>query len=167
MSKQDNRRMGSDPLAWINQEPEEKETLPEVPRNNIGRPRTIYRDYETSSEEGLPGNDTRWTVVVDKELKEALKDYQNTSEYPSMKALINDMVKEFFEKQGGYEMKQLGDITFYDVQEIAKAFDMTPQSIRKFLKEGRIKARKFGTRWYVTEEAMREYLLGIDNDNNK
>ena len=100
MSKQDNRRMGSDPLAWINQEPEEKEALPEVPRNNIGRPRTIYRDYETSSEEGLPGNDTRWTVVVDKELKEALKDYQNTSEYPSMKALINDMVREFLKSKG-------------------------------------------------------------------
>ncbi len=100
MSKQDNRRMGSDPLAWINQEPEEKETLHEVPRNNIGRPRTIYRDYETSSEEGLPGNDTRWTVIVDKELKEALKDYQNTSEYPSMKALINDMVREFLKSKG-------------------------------------------------------------------
>jgi len=61
-------------------------------------------------------------------------------------------------------MKQIGDIKFYDVQEIAKIFDMTPQSIRKFLKEGRIKARKVGTRWYVTEEAVREYLLGIDNE---
>lgn len=61
-------------------------------------------------------------------------------------------------------MKQFGDIKFYDVQEIAKIFDMTPQSIRKFFKEGRIKARKVGTRWYVTEEAMREYLLGIDNE---
>jgi len=64
-------------------------------------------------------------------------------------------------------MKQFGDIKFYDVQEIARIFDMTPQSIRKFFKTGRIKARKFGTRWYVTEEAMREYLLGIDNDKGK
>ena len=97
MSKQDNKKMGSDPLAWINQEPvkPEKEL-----RQKQGRPRTIYREYETSSEEGLPGNDTRWTVVVDKELKEALKDYQNTSEYPTMKALINDMVKEFLKSKG-------------------------------------------------------------------
>lgn len=64
-------------------------------------------------------------------------------------------------------MKQIGDIKFYDVQEIAKIFDMTPQSIRRFFKEGRIKARKFGTRWYVTEEAMREYLLGYDNEQKK
>ena len=64
-------------------------------------------------------------------------------------------------------MKQIGDIKFYDVQEIAKMFDMTPQSIRKFFKTGRIKARKFGTRWYATEEAIREYLLGYDNEPKK
>jgi len=64
-------------------------------------------------------------------------------------------------------MKQFGDIKFYDVQEIAKIFDMTPQSIRKFFREGRIKARKFGTRWYVTEEAMREFLLGYDSDQKQ
>lgn len=97
MSKQDNKKMGSDPLAWINREPEKPE---KELRQKQGRPRTIYREYETSSEEGLPGNDTRWTVVVDKELKEALKDYQNTSEYPTMKALINDMVKEFLKSKG-------------------------------------------------------------------
>ena len=56
-------------------------------------------------------------------------------------------------------MVQIGDIKAYTVQEVAKMFDMTPQSIRKFLNEGRIKARKMGTKWYVTEEAMREYLL--------
>lgn len=61
-------------------------------------------------------------------------------------------------------MIEIGDIKAYDVQEIAKMFDMTPQSIRKFIREGRIKGRKVGTRWYVTEEAIREYLLGIDNE---
>ncbi len=64
-------------------------------------------------------------------------------------------------------MKQFGDIKFYDVQEIARIFDMTPQSIRKFFKTGRIKARKFGTRWYVTEEAMREFLLGEQTEDKK
>ena len=57
-------------------------------------------------------------------------------------------------------MKQFGDIKFYDVQEIAKAFDMTPQSVRKYLKEGRIKAQKVGTKWLVSEEAIREFLMG-------
>jgi hypothetical protein len=62
-------------------------------------------------------------------------------------------------------MIEIGDIKAYDVQEIAKMFDMTPQSIRKFIREGRIKGRKVGTRWYVTEEAIRDYLMGVDNDN--
>ena len=61
-------------------------------------------------------------------------------------------------------MIEIGDIKAYDVQEIAKMFDMTPQSIRKFIREGRIKGRKVGTRWYVTEEAIRDYLTGVDND---
>ena len=64
-------------------------------------------------------------------------------------------------------MKQFGDIKLYDVQEIAKIFDMTPQSVRKFFKTGRIKARKVGTRWYVTEEAMREFLLGEQAEDKK
>jgi len=62
-------------------------------------------------------------------------------------------------------MIEIGDIKAYDVQEIARIFDMTPQSIRKFIREGRIKGRKVGTRWYVTEEAIRDYLMGVDNDN--
>ncbi len=61
-------------------------------------------------------------------------------------------------------MIQIGDIKAYDVQELAKLFDMTPQSVRKFIREGRIKGRKVGTRWYVTEEAIRDYLMGVDND---
>ena len=64
-------------------------------------------------------------------------------------------------------MIQIGDIKAYDVQELAKLFDMTPQSVRKFIREGRIKGRKVGTRWYVTEEAIREYLLGYDNEPKK
>ena len=64
-------------------------------------------------------------------------------------------------------MKRFGDIKLYDVQEIARIFDMTPQSVRKYFKEGRIKARKVGTRWYVTEEAIRDYLLGYDNEPKK
>ena len=46
--------MGTDPLAWINQEQEQ--ALPEVPRSNVGRPRTIYREYEKTSQEGLQDN---------------------------------------------------------------------------------------------------------------
>jgi excisionase family DNA binding protein len=56
-------------------------------------------------------------------------------------------------------MITMGDIKAYDVYEIAKLFDVTPQSVRKYLKQGKIKANKFGTKWYITEEAMRDFLM--------
>lgn len=59
-------------------------------------------------------------------------------------------------------MITMGDIKAYDVYEIAKLFDVTPQSVRKYLKDGRIQANKFGTKWYITEEAMRNFLLNKD-----
>jgi excisionase family DNA binding protein len=52
----------------------------------------------------------------------------------------------------------MGDIKAFDVYEISKLFNITPQSVRKYLKEGRIKANKFGTKWYITEDAMRYFL---------
>ena len=56
-------------------------------------------------------------------------------------------------------MIEMGDIKAYDVYEISKAFDITPQSVRKYLKGGKIKAKKFGTKWYITEEAMKDFLM--------
>lgn len=56
-------------------------------------------------------------------------------------------------------MITMGDVKAYDVYEISKLFSVTPQSVRKYLKQGRIKANKFGTKWYITEEAMRDFLL--------
>lgn len=56
-------------------------------------------------------------------------------------------------------MITMGDIKAYDVYEIAQLFNMTPQSVRKYLKSGKIQANKFGTKWYITEEAMRDFLM--------
>lgn len=53
-------------------------------------------------------------------------------------------------------------IKVYTVQELSQLLALTPQSVRRFLKEGRIAARKVGTKWLVTEEALRDYLRGDD-----
>lgn len=52
------------------------------------------------------------------------------------------------------------EIVVYTVPELVKLFQLNPQSVRKYLKEGRIKGRKVGTKWLVTEEAIREFLNG-------
>lgn len=94
MSSKDNRKMGTDPLAWINREPEQG--LPEVPRSNMGRPRTIYREYEKTSQEGLQDNFTRATFIVREDLLKKLKDYAYT-ERETLKDVVNRMLAEFLD----------------------------------------------------------------------
>jgi hypothetical protein len=98
MSNKDNRKMGTDPLAWINQEPEQAEPVkPEKElRQKQGRPRTIYREYEKTSQEGLPDNYTRATFIVREDLLKMLKDYAYT-ERETLKDTVNKMIAQFLE----------------------------------------------------------------------
>ncbi|HZK83360.1 MAG TPA: helix-turn-helix domain-containing protein [Desulfosporosinus sp.] len=52
------------------------------------------------------------------------------------------------------------DIRVYTVPELVKLFKLNPQSVRSYLKDGRLKGRKVGIKWLVTEEAIREFLNG-------
>lgn len=98
MSNKDNRKMGTDPLAWINQEPEQAEPVkPEKGlRKKQGRPRTIYREYEKSSQEGLQDNFTRATFIVREDLLKKLKDYAYT-ERKTLKDTVNEMIERFLD----------------------------------------------------------------------
>lgn len=55
------------------------------------------------------------------------------------------------------------ELKIYTVPELVKLFQLNPQSVRKYLKEGRLKGRKVGTKWLVTEDAIREFLNGDSN----
>lgn len=57
-------------------------------------------------------------------------------------------------------MAENKDIKIYTVPELVKLFQLNPQSVRRYLKEGRLKGRKVGTKWLVTEESIREFLRG-------
>lgn len=52
------------------------------------------------------------------------------------------------------------EIIVYTVPELCKLLQMTPQSVRKYLNEGKIKGTKAGGKWLVSEEALREFLKG-------
>ena len=56
-------------------------------------------------------------------------------------------------------MIKMGDTNAFTLYEISKMFNVTPQTLRKYLKEGRIQAVKFGGKWVITEEAMKNFLL--------
>jgi len=54
--------------------------------------------------------------------------------------------------------KKLGDLELFDVEELAEQLGIQEKTIRKLLREGRLKGRKLARRWYVSSEALREYF---------
>jgi excisionase family DNA binding protein len=54
--------------------------------------------------------------------------------------------------------KQIGDLTLYSVDDLHEQLGISKMTLRTYLREGRIRGRKLGVSWYVTEEAIREYF---------
>ncbi len=54
--------------------------------------------------------------------------------------------------------KQLGNLTLFSVDDLHEQLGLSKMTIRAYLRDGKIRARKLGVQWYVTEEALREYF---------
>lgn len=54
--------------------------------------------------------------------------------------------------------KKVGDLTLFSVDDLHELLDISKMTLRTYLREGRIRGRKLGVSWYVTEEAIREYF---------
>jgi len=50
------------------------------------------------------------------------------------------------------------NITFYTIQETAEALKVTPQTIRTWIKQGRLKSLRIGKPIFVTEQNLKEFL---------
>lgn len=55
---------------------------------------------------------------------------------------------------------EIGDIKLYSVLELSKKMNVTPITLRTYIREGRIKGQKIGGKWYVSEESLREFFMG-------
>jgi excisionase family DNA binding protein len=53
------------------------------------------------------------------------------------------------------------DYRFFTIQEIAAALRVTPQTVRGYVKQGRLKAQRIGRPLLIPEESLRDFL-GID-----
>jgi excisionase family DNA binding protein len=51
-------------------------------------------------------------------------------------------------------------IKFYTILDTAKALRVTPQTIRAWIKQGRIKGQRIGRPILITEGNLREFLKG-------
>lgn len=46
----------------------------------------------------------------------------------------------------------------YNLKEVVKLLGLNIQTIRQYIKEGKLKASKVGTHYMVTDEAIKEFL---------
>ena len=52
---------------------------------------------------------------------------------------------------------QLGDLKLYSLKELSKILGITSFTLRTYIRQGRFRARKMGTKWLITEDALRAY----------
>jgi excisionase family DNA binding protein len=48
--------------------------------------------------------------------------------------------------------------TYYTVTELAEVLSITPQTVRKYIKEGRIDSQRIGRPLLIKERAIKEFL---------
>jgi len=49
-------------------------------------------------------------------------------------------------------------IKFYTIPEVAEALNVTPQTIRAWIKQGKIKSQRIGRPILITENNLKEFL---------
>lgn len=55
-------------------------------------------------------------------------------------------------------MFEIAGMKVFDILDIANMFQVTPQTIRRYIREGKLEANKMGTRWFITDESLKKYL---------
>ena len=53
---------------------------------------------------------------------------------------------------------EIEGVKFYTIPETAKALQVTPQTIRSYIKKGRIKSQRIGRPILITENNLTEFL---------
>lgn len=65
-------------------------------------------------------------------------------------------------------MIQIDNVKAYDVQEAAQLLNVSAQTIRKYIKTGKLKAQKAGVRYVITERELKDYLRrGYTREENR
>jgi excisionase family DNA binding protein len=60
-------------------------------------------------------------------------------------------------------MREIGDIKLLTVTETAELLGATPQTVRKYLKQGKLKGQRVGRPILITEASIKEFLTGEPN----
>jgi len=55
-------------------------------------------------------------------------------------------------------IKVSDNLVLYDVEELSTLLDVQPVTIRKLLREGKLRGRKMARKWYTTEADLQAYF---------
>lgn len=59
--------------------------------------------------------------------------------------------------------KTIGNIKLFDLDQIAEMLGVTKVTLRSYIKNNKLKGRKVGIRWYVTEEHLNDFLHSTES----
>lgn len=54
--------------------------------------------------------------------------------------------------------KKLGEITLFSLNEISEEMSLSVQTLRRYIKDGKLTAQKLGNNYYVTEENLKKFF---------
>lgn len=57
---------------------------------------------------------------------------------------------------------EIEGIKFFTIQETAKALGVTPQTVRAYIKQGRLRGQRIGRPTLITEKSLQEFLNAPD-----
>lgn len=60
---------------------------------------------------------------------------------------------------------QAGDLKLYEVKELAQLLAIQERTVRKLFRDGTLKGRKLAKKWYITEEALKDYFSQVEPDS--
>ena len=69
-----------------------------------------------------------------------------------------ELFKSWFNTKYVTEDKIIEDVKFYSVKDISKKLGLTPLTVRKYIRNKRLKAKKLGNAYVISEQNFLEFL---------
>ncbi len=63
-------------------------------------------------------------------------------------------------------MVRLEDVKIYSLQEASKVMGLNKATIRSYLKSGALKGKHVAGKWWITDQAIKEFFIGKQGDQN-
>lgn len=58
-------------------------------------------------------------------------------------------------------MIQIGTKAIFDIAEVSAKFGVTPKTLRRYIREGKLAGQKIGQKWFVSEEGISDFFRKI------